>query len=182
MRTLLLSAIIFLAACQPTICESPYIRFESGCCLDNNSDMICDKDQISEKQQQKPAIEKKPAREKQPAQQQEEQAFDATITYLKQEIRMLDQAIVVVNIKNNEEYLEAFIVDVPDERWILRSDPYMDPIRVGIRPESKNHVNLILQPNRARISPGVNSFNVTVKAEKSSESMALHAQITVAER
>jgi len=30
------------------VCDSPYIRFEEGCCLDNNDNKICDEDDIEE--------------------------------------------------------------------------------------------------------------------------------------
>jgi len=39
------------------VCESPYMRFESGCCLDQNNNKICDKDEgTSTNQPKEPSI------------------------------------------------------------------------------------------------------------------------------
>jgi hypothetical protein len=65
--SLLLMSLIFLSACdgidisnlsdedlerisnKAIVCNSPYIRFEMGCCLDNDNNSVCDKDEGANK-------------------------------------------------------------------------------------------------------------------------------------
>jgi len=56
-KFILVLFLIFILSCTPThdiinqdkiVCNSPYIRFEQGCCLDNNVNSICDTDEVSE--------------------------------------------------------------------------------------------------------------------------------------
>ncbi len=41
----LLAATVFLGGCSPTFCSTPYILSDGDCCLDKNSDTICDAQQ-----------------------------------------------------------------------------------------------------------------------------------------
>lgn len=51
--------ILSLAGCeQKNICEKPNIPTDSGCCLDNNNNLICDVDEIKEIKEKEVVIEK----------------------------------------------------------------------------------------------------------------------------
>jgi len=69
---ILLMALLFVAGCSSVVCNSPYIQVGADCCLDSDTNKICDKDEeikqpstviITEKQEQPPKIVEKKVRE-----------------------------------------------------------------------------------------------------------------------
>ena len=187
---LILILVLFLVGCQSVVCEKPYMRFEESCCLDKDNNSICDNDEVKE-QTKEPVIEEKPKETiieegpeekiteeepkpvEEPVPVEEEKNFEVEIGYMKGTIRLLDQAIVIVNIVNKKNYLETYVVNINDGRWTIRSDPYMSPMRVAAKPEGKNHVKLIIQPNKNYIKEAGNyTIDVSVRSEKVPETIS----------
>ena len=190
MKQYILILLIFLVGCQQIVCETPYIRFEQSCCLDTDSNLVCDEDEKVEEfveikvVDEKKVVEKEIVEEKEVEEKEEtveeKKSFDVEIEYLKGTIRLVDQAIIHINIVNNEDYLETFLVNIDDERWIIRSDPYMYPMRVGVKGGGKNHIKLIMQPNKNSITEkGDYTVDIEVKSEKVSETINTQVDIKI---
>ena len=190
MKYILFILVLFLVGCQNVVCEAPYIRFEKTCCLDENSNSICDIDEpIKELIEDVPKEETIETTIKGPLIEEiiedieiieERASFEVEITYMKGTIRLLDQAIVFINVINNDDTLKTYIVSINDNNWKVRSDPSILPMRVAVKKRDKNHIKLILQPNMEFISEKGNyTFDVSVRSEKDNEVVTKKGIITI---
>ncbi len=182
----ILILVILLVGCQNIVCEKPYMRFEKSCCLDKDYNDICDNDEIKKEnlggQKENPTetivIKEKP--EQAVIEEEQEKSFDVEITYMKQKIRLLDQALVFVNIMNHKDYLETYLIRIDDDRWIIRSEPNLELMRIGVRSEGKNYLKLIIQPNRNLITEKGNYLiDIEVRSEKVTETIVAQADIII---
>ena len=55
-----LITLLFLVGCSPVVCDEPYIRFGDSCCLDENSNSICDSDESNNNNEPIANIQKSP--------------------------------------------------------------------------------------------------------------------------
>lgn len=169
---------LFLISCTTIKCYEPYIRYGESCCLDSNNNRICDNDEINaeDNQANKDVVDKIPG----DRQDISEKKLMVEVSPLKDSIRLVDQAIIYLIFKNEQESIETYIVNPLDNKWLLRSDPYMQPIRIGVKPGSTNQAKLILQPNRNVIKgKGNYSVELEVTAEKAGISQTVEFYIMV---
>ena len=173
------------------VCNAPYIRNGEGCCLDQDNDGICDAapvetpepPQIPEETTPEPTVPE-PAPVEQPTPSEDEGTVytDFMINYvpLKNEIRLLDQAIIQMEVENKLDQTATFLFIIDDDRWVVRSNPYMEPLRIGVRANDKNYFKLIIQPNTELIKePGEYFIKVGVLAEKTDEKLNIEIPIII---
>ncbi len=109
-----------------------------------------------------------------------EPAFTLELTPVKDHIRILDQAIFIMKIDNLKRSMVAYTIEITDADWFLRSNPIMNPIRLGVSANSGNRIRLILQPNKKYITEKGNyTVDLIVNSEKNPATETIQARIQV---
>jgi hypothetical protein len=152
------------------------MAFGDGCCLDKDNNKVCDKD---EKKKPPVEVEENIGETEKPVQTNKTEkisSFKVNLNPVKDEIRVVDQAIFILTIENLNSNLQVYTVGT--DKWRLLSNPIMNPIRLPVIGSSKNSIRLILQPPRT-IEAGLHSVNLTIRAERLSESQNATVEVGV---
>lgn len=189
---LLVLILLFFTSCKMDRieCNEPYMRFETGCCLDENENKICDSDEVKQdvgkkeeiiEEQPTPIIvEENPLPTTVDKEIKPEPAFTLELIPVKDHIRILDQAIFIMKIDNLKRPMETYTIEITDQNWYLKSSPYMVPIRAAVGSLSSNKIRLILQPNKKYITEKGNyTIDLIVNSEKNPATEMIQARIHV---
>lgn len=96
------------------VCEAPYIRHATGCCLDNNENKVCDKDEGVEQQTQTPSEEQPTTQPKEttPDPPQQEKISCSDIMFVVNDVTYSDN-IMSVTVENPKELvIDSFLMEI----------------------------------------------------------------------
>ena len=174
--------VILLLLLVGCVCNPPYIRHADSCCLDENSNSICD---VDEKPKGSPITISTPTPTVEyipvpaPTLKIVEPSFKVSLEPLKDNIRLVDQAIFIMTIRSSSDSLDRFTISTKDDKWTLSTTPLSNPIILNVAANSKNYIKLILQPNKESIGAGNHSITLDIVSEKDSEERQIDAHISV---
>jgi len=178
---------ILLLGCTTVVCNSPYIFEGEGCCLDQNDDKICDSDAADTEvpvdnsgDQLDDEIDTETDDDvDQDIDEQPEILFIVSIEDVKNEIRILDQAVFILKVDNLESETKEFFITTTDSEWTLTSNLNNYPIKLFVLRNKSNRIKLSLQPDKNSAISGI--YQVPIKVTEGDSFKIINVQVTIME-